>query len=398
MSDNWFVQHNKEIYGPFHWQIIKNFLHQNLEGSLLLRRENSEKWLSASRVYPFYRIVKGDGEWLLALGETTEGPFSENEVKNLLFEKAIDENTLAWHAGMNSWTPVGEISFFSLDLHTNNGFSEPKLNQNDRGRDFVDEETTVDTRALQKEKASYIPYHEIRFNPNTSSTISHASNRQTANQLTLKENRPATSTEKQGEYNLISFLSFFCLASFIGFVVAFVVSAVISGFLQEHQRFSLDPATRQLFDAVKEICDKDPFCKKDIPFNFFGLITGLFSFSITLFATRSFWGPVHPPTSAKERAFPTKIQELAWVCPAFLQEAKNHRCTLAGFSSELNGYLFVLCVLSSFLFSAAMTASMTFFFNGNLKEMNIVSFSFCFFFYGIFMYIFMFFLFQDYSC
>ena len=42
-------------------------------------------------------------EWYIAVAGKASGPYTENEVKSLLLEKKINNETLVWRAGMPEW-------------------------------------------------------------------------------------------------------------------------------------------------------------------------------------------------------------------------------------------------------------------------------------------------------
>lgn len=116
MPSKWFVLFENESRGPFGVELLNTvFLEGTYNGDVLLKKEGEDKWLPARRLYPFYQYIGGgkeNGEWLLGVGENKLGPFSENYVGKLIFQKKIKRDTLAWHPGMDSWLPICDIEAF----------------------------------------------------------------------------------------------------------------------------------------------------------------------------------------------------------------------------------------------------------------------------------------------
>ena len=158
--NQWYLSKNGKAQGPLDEDKIISLIEQGEVGHLdLVFKAGNTEWTPVSEVEEFQSYLKkdepaaiaanNDVEWVL-LKKTKEkkgsqytqlGPFSKNQVLDLIERGEVKFQDFAWRQGFDAWVPLGDLEEFSEPLP-----STPKVDTDLYGP--LNEDTQVDEEAL----------------------------------------------------------------------------------------------------------------------------------------------------------------------------------------------------------------------------------------------------------
>ena len=121
-KDVWFYSRNLKPVGPHTEAEIRLKIHRGeIARYDLLVYESEGKWRAAGEwknfedsLFPALQKIQPedqtstDSEWVLLVGNTQEGPYTSDQLLNLVRQNRVQASQLIWKAGLSGWCQIGE--------------------------------------------------------------------------------------------------------------------------------------------------------------------------------------------------------------------------------------------------------------------------------------------------